>query len=108
MRSFSPLFFWCACITVEWMSKVVRLAGKRSDRPHLGKRLEAVFRHEAGKLLGIVLRRRLLVPHRPVMHVAIVLIIVIFLEVGAGRAASRSVRGLQVSATTRPATHPTT
>src|ERR1700722_12422816 len=57
MRSFPPLFFWCACITVERMSKSSGL----------------------GKALMVRM------PDLPVVHVGSVRIVRNFLEVGAGR-----------------------
>ena len=56
-----------------------------SNGAHLGEGLKSVLRHEARELQGVVRSRRLLVPNRPVMHIAVVLIVGNLFEVGAGR-----------------------
>src|ERR1700676_2819842 len=55
--------------------EIVRLIGESPNGSHLRKGLKSILRHEAGKLFGVVFRRRLGMPYLPIVHVSVVLII---------------------------------
>ena len=60
--------------------------GEGLDRAHFGERLEAVLGHEARVVLLVVGEGNAAVPHRPVVHVAGLVLVGKFFVVGAGRA----------------------
>src|SRR5271170_537281 len=59
--------------------------GEGVDGAHLGKRLKSILRHEARKLQSVIGSWSLLVPNGPIMHIAVMLVVGYFFEVGTGR-----------------------
>src|SRR4029077_2646631 len=86
-NAFIPTLVFLVCLHNGGTDvEVRRLVGKGANGTHLWKRLKPELTHEAWKLEGIVGSRRLLVPHRPVVHVSVVRVVRNFLEISAGRA----------------------